>query len=432
MHPSARLPESVSKWIDPFLVCAIIVAVYCTSSRLQVSNLILSVCIVAAVIAIMVSLEWWRAPKHAFRYSVRESLPQAVIAWIGTLAGLAMLIGVWSTLAEYQRAYYRPFFNILPFILTLAPLISAVFILAACRVLGPSVQGGYQLGLVVLGRFRDVKWYLVRDEVIVWLIRGFFLPINFCELVWTIGLFRGRELSLLNGPWGMSEYYILLMIYAVILAAIIPGYLFGSRLIRTETTAVSHSWFDWMVTLACYLPFSTAVMMNWFNYSPNVPRFLPWLQPWVVNLQNIPVLFVTVGGIIIVLWLVHLWSEAQFGLRSSNLSNRGIITTGPYRFCKHPIYASKCVVWLLIWMPFVSGVNLLDDIRLTVLWMCVSGIYLFRALAEERLLSADPAYVAYALWIDKHGMFSKLSTLVPQLSYAWRLNIWQKSKKIEV
>ncbi|MFZ1075096.1 MAG: hypothetical protein WAN50_01860 [Minisyncoccia bacterium] len=426
MSQPQRLPESISKWTDPFVLCFAAIAVYCVFSGTSISNEALSILIVATIIVVMMAIEWLRGPKHTFKYSIRQCLPHSAITWLGTLAGLAVILAAWGTLAEYQNAYYAPFFQMLPLILIAAPAVSAFFILAADCIYGPSMRGGYQLGLVVLGRTREVDWHAVRDDIIMWLIRGFFLPINFCELVWSIGMFRGNELSLLQNSFAAGEYYLLVMVYALIIAAVTPGYLFGSRLIRTETKAVSHSWFGWMVTLACYQPFEAAFFVSWFDYNPTVPNPV-WMQPWVTHLQNVPFALAAVGGAILLFSFVHLWGEAQFGLRSSNLSNRGIITTGPFRICKHPIYASKCMVWLLIWLPFVSGVNLFDDVRLAILFACICGIYCMRSLAEEELLSADPDYVAYALWMDEHGLSKKLSEFFPPLSFAWRLAYWQKS-----
>ena len=250
MNTPARLPESVSKWEDPFILCALILGVYAVLSPLAVSNVGLAIAIVASIIAVMGIVELWRLPKEEVRYSLRESLPHAFITWLGTLLGLGIVVIVWGTIAEYQRAYYGPFFEMLPIIIAVAPIVSAFFILAADRRQGPSMSGGYQLGLVIVGRLQEVDWQLLRDDLLSWAIRGFFLPINFCELVWSIGAFRGHEVALLSNQWFASEYYLLLMIYALIIAAVTTGYLFGSRLIRTETKSTSHSWFAWTVTLA--------------------------------------------------------------------------------------------------------------------------------------------------------------------------------------
>ena len=50
-----------------------------------------------------------------------------------------------------------------------------------------------------------------------------------------------------------------------------------------------------------------------------------------------------------------------------------------------------------------------------------------RALAEEKLLAADPDYVAYGLWMDKHGIFRKLGEICPVFSFGWRLEHWRKT-----
>lgn len=420
-----RLPESVSTWADPFILCAVIVLSYFYFSPLSISTLQLSVYIIAIATAVMVALEWRHAPKHAQNHSTREIFAHAATSWLGLIIGFGIVLLAWFTLAEYQGSYYVPFFQALPILLIATPVLGALAVFGAERFLGPSAHGGYQLGLLALGRRHEVDWRILRDDLLAWFVRGFFLPLNFSSLVLLIASFRGHELALLSGSWVQSEYVIITMVYAIIAAAVTPGYVFGWRLIRTHTTAVSHSSFAWTVTLACYLPFGPA-FVHWFNYIPSAPS-PEWLQPWAVHLQSSPILMVGVGGAIILLLLIHLWGEAQFGLRSSNLSNRGIITTGAYRFCKHPVYVSKCIAWFFIWMPFVSGANILDDVRLTVLFAFACAIYAFRALVEEKLLSTDPDYVAYALWIDEHGIFKKVGHLVPPLSYRWRFARWQRT-----
>ena len=428
MNTVVTLPKSVSKWADPFILCAAVIIAYVLLSPLAVSTVTLSVLIVGLIIIVMGTLELVRRQKPAAKYSMRELLPHAFISWLGTLFGLVIVILAWATLAQYQDSYFGPFFHALPLIVAATPIVSALFILASYRAYGPSERGGYQLGLILVGRSSEIDWQLLRDDLLTWLIRGFFLPINFCELVWTIAAIRGHELQLFSGSWISSEYYVLLMIYAVIIAAVTPGYLFGARLLNTETKAISNSWFAWTVTLACYSPFETAFFINLFDYNPSSPDPL-WQQPWTVYFHNIPFLLAIAGGLILIFSVIHLWGEAQFGIRSSNLSNRGIITTGIYRFSKHPVYISKCAVWLLIWVPFLSGVNVLDDLRLSVLWICVCGIYVLRALAEEKLLSADPDYVAYALWMDEHGFLSSIGKVFPPFSFSWRISHWQKNTR---
>ncbi len=426
MSTVPHLPRTVSSWWDPFLIGIIAVVAYIVLSPLSISTTTLSVLVVAAIIAVMAPIEWLRTPKHTISYSLAETFPRTFVSWLGTLGGFGLVLIGWSTLTEYRRTNYLPLFHVLPLFLLLTPVVSLVCIIAADRIFGSSLRGGYQLGLVMIGRIREVDWYALRDYLLMWFIRGFFLATNFCTLVWTIGSFRGQELSVLGGSWIESEYYLLIMLYAVIIAAVIPGYLFGSRLIGTETKAVSHSGFGWMATLACYSPFFVAFGTRWFNFDPITPDPV-WAQPWVLHSLGSPLLAASIGAFIFLFGFIHFWGEAQFGLRSSILSNRGIITTGPYRFTKHPVYAAKCMAWLLIWMPFLSGIDMLDGIRLTLLWVGVCSLFFVRALTEEQLLSADPVYVAYALWIDEHGIFKELGRRIPPMSFAWRLKYWQRT-----
>ena len=48
----------------------------------------------------------------------------------------------------------------------------------------------------------------------------------------------------------------------------------------------------------------------------------------------------------------------------------------------------------------------------------VNYIYYLRARTEERHLSRDPTYVAYALWMNEHGILKWLGRVAPILRYA--------------
>jgi hypothetical protein len=423
------LPASISAWSDPFILVATIVLTYLLLSRSSLSTLQLALAIIVAATVVMVALEWRHARIASTAVLSRQFFKHAALSVLGIYVGFGVTLLAWFTISEYQNAYYVPFFQALPLFIVGTIVLGALAVFAAEYFLGGSAHGGYQLGLLLLGRRREVDWRIMRDDLMTWFVRGFFLPLNFSSTVLLIDAIRGRELSLLSGPWYQSEFYIIVMMNMVIAAAVTPGYIFGWRLIRTHTTAVSYRAFDWMVTLACYLPFGLAIS-RWISYVPNSPS-PEWMDPWVVHLESAPALMFLIGGIILCMQLIHLWGEAQFGLRSSNLSNRGIITTGAYRFTKHPVYVAKCVGWFFVWMPFVSGISLLDNLRLTVLFGATCALYLARALAEERLLSNDPVYVAYARWIDEHGIFRRLGHYIPPLRYAWRLAYWQRSGSLK-
>ncbi|HEV2619008.1 MAG TPA: hypothetical protein VGU23_03620, partial [Acidobacteriaceae bacterium] len=279
-----------------------------------------------------------RRPTVPFGHTVRS----AATKWIGTMLGFAGVLLAWCTLPEYARVSYRPLFDTLPIILPAVPPATALVILVTEWRLGPVPDHAWHFGLLAIGRWRKVDWMAIRDGALGWLVKGFFLPLNFCSLVEIVAQFRGNEAAILTAPWPAMVASITTMILAVLIVTIIPGYLFSSRLLGTEIRKIDHSWLGWGVTLSCYPPLLSGVFDHWFNYFPYRPNPV-WMKPWAVLLQGMPVASYCVGGLIILVELVHYWGEATFGLRSSNLTHRGLITNGPYRFCKHPVYLAKCI-----------------------------------------------------------------------------------------
>jgi protein-S-isoprenylcysteine O-methyltransferase Ste14 len=87
-------------------------------------------------------------------------------------------------------------------------------------------------------------------------------------------------------------------------------------------------------------------------------------KPWAIALQ--------VGAA-----LLMLWARVTFGMRSFHADARptsgGLVTTGPYRYIRHPIYAAICVfVWggvlahvspLAIILGLVATIGILVRIR---------------------------------------------------------------------
>ena len=106
---------------------------------------------------------------------------------------------------------------------------------------------------------------------------------------------------------------------------------------------------------------------------------------------------------------VYAWATVIFGIRFSNLTYRGIITNGPYRFSRHPAYLSKNLFWWFATLPFfaTSG-SLTDAVRNTVLLAMVSGVYFWRAKTEEmHLLSEDAKYREYHAWMARNAPITR-------------------------
>jgi len=114
---------------------------------------------------------------------------------------------------------------------------------------------------------------------------------------------------------------------------------------------------------------------------------------------------------------IYVWASIAFGIRFSNLTHRGILTNGPYRYTKHPAYISKNLSWWLISMPFLSAASPIEALRHSLLLIAVNTIYFFRARTEERHLSFDPTYVDYAKYIEVKGIFAAIGKRIPALKF---------------
>jgi protein-S-isoprenylcysteine O-methyltransferase Ste14 len=127
---------------------------------------------------------------------------------------------------------------------------------------------------------------------------------------------------------------------------------------------------------------------------------------WNVWLADLPTLKVFWSIAILALTLLYLSATIQFGLRFSNLTHRGILTNGPYRWLKHPAYVAKNLNWWLISLPFLSTVGIGESIRLSMLLIGVNTIYYLRAKTEEAHLSVDPVYREYLQFMRRNDLFA--------------------------
>ncbi|MEO6870698.1 MAG: methyltransferase [Chthoniobacterales bacterium] len=92
--------------------------------------------------------------------------------------------------------------------------------------------------------------------------------------------------------------------------------------------------------------------------------------------------------------LLLIWARTTFGLRSfhaaASTSQGGLVTTGPYRYWRHPIYAS------IIYFVWAGQVQAPGAIPLALAATVSLGLFV-RMLIEERFLTqAYPEYPKYA------------------------------------
>ena len=99
-------------------------------------------------------------------------------------------------------------------------------------------------------------------------------------------------------------------------------------------------------------------------------------------------------GIQILAVSLMVWARVTFGWRSFHAAGTptegGLVTSGPYKYVRHPIYAA---VLYFAWAGVLSHISVMN----IVLGICAIGGAVLRMVVEEKLVAMRyPEYGAYA------------------------------------
>jgi protein-S-isoprenylcysteine O-methyltransferase Ste14 len=166
------------------------------------------------------------------------------------------------------------------------------------------------------------------------------------------------------------------------------GYLVELPALKNEIRSVDPTLLGWGVALACYPPFNgMTAMVFGGGYSADFPQF------------NQPAIHVAANTLLLGLMVIYTSASIALNLKASNLTHRGVVSHGPYRFIRHPAYACKNLAW---WIGLGPALIVATQTSLTATLMTVgsmfgwSVIYYMRALTEEdHLRSVDDTYDQY-------------------------------------
>lgn len=336
---------------------------------------------------------------------------RVAIKCIGLFGTAVVLLGIYRTLPLYSGSFYQPVWKC-------AMLCSVPFILAApiyiawvdCRMREPEDEL-YSSGLFFTGRWSIIDWPLFFEHVKGWMVKGFFVPFMVGGLAAHLSFLGAYGVRFESFQDLYASSLNLLYLVDVVFGAI--GYLLCVRVLDAHIRSVEPTFLGWAVTLICYPPVSYLRKQFHLSYS-NHGDWQTWLVPH-------PVIFVTWGFAILLLHIVYVWSTASFGCRFSNLTNRGIITSGPFRWFKHPAYLSKNIAWWLMFVPFLAHASPFDAILASLSLGFTNLIYFMRAKTEENHLLHDPAYRVYSRWITRYGVFAQMRQLARRmLGQSWK------------
>lgn len=272
----------------------------------------------------------------------------------------------------------------------------------------------WHMGCLLTGRVTQVNFKIIKHYILSWGIKGFFIPFIFAILinyVDTIVTYSWQQVNFL-----LVFNRILDCLYVIDALFGVLGYILTTRLVDTHIRSTEPTVLGWLVCLMCYGPFHVYFGIGLFEYNDG--------QYWSHWLQNIPVLYYSIAGLIVLLSMIYCLASVAIGYRMSNLTYRGIITDGPYRFSKHPAYVGKVASWWLISLPFLTTGDAALAVKHTAALLFITLIYYLRAKTEENHLANYPEYIEYAEWINQHGIFNSFFRYFPHLKFSV-----EKSKK---
>ena len=357
--------------------------------------------VLSATAAPMIALEVMRRRSSA--PNVAPGAHAASLARLGRT--LRRTLGLALTLALFVPAY-----SVLSWIGdTAAPLrlIYLMFALLTLALAAPTywwksaeddrADAAWRLGDALIAwrfpTFDAAMWEHLRQ----WTLKCFFIPFLFWAT--SINLIAFEKVA--QNHAAIADWFVVAhhLIFLLDVALGCIGYFITVRAFGSHIRSTNPYWLAWLACLVCYPPFWPVMYDLMLDYDRN--------GDWLGFMSGIggPAFYLWAGAIVF-LELVYVWATVIFGIRFSNLTNRGILTNGPYRWVKHPAYLSKNLSWWLWTLPFVPVAGWGDAAWATAQLAILNVIYFVRAKTEERHLRDDPDYVAYATWMRDNDLFA--------------------------
>ncbi|MBL4797732.1 MAG: DUF1295 domain-containing protein [Oleispira sp.] len=249
----------------------------------------------------------------------------------------------------------------------------------------------------------NARFSLANKKIVLsYLVKLFFAPImtvfffdNFYHLVSNINYIQtGLITEIVAGNYSHQKLnrdltnIVPTIIFSIDVSIAWCGYIVSSRWLDNHTVSADPTLFGWAVCLLSYPPFRT--IPGWFFSTPDEKMYLQLPDQTLVTVLAV---------LMMISYFLYMLPTIFFGVRFSNLTNRGIIRTGPFAYVRHPAYAAKNIAWWCVGLPVAiySGLNygFVSMLLMLIGLVFMSAIYYLRAITEEKHLAIDPYYQAY-------------------------------------
>lgn len=373
---------------------------------------------IASVLACGVPMVLWsvlvdkvhRNPSTGIDWAQRRPWREAVDISLTKLAGLwatwGLIALIYATMRYYWQGQYAFSMDLLERVAPWLLLVSVPYMLWLDRRMIEPRDGCYQFGRWLIAPGQPVDGRAIGHHLRAWAVKGFFtafmlsiVPGNFSALV-TVPIGEVLANPYMTGLWTLNFLYLIDVHIATV------GYILTLKPLDAHIRTANPYGMAWVAALVCYPPF---LLMSGgpLDYQVGGADWGHWLAG---HDRLLIVWAIVLAG----LTAIYSWATMAFGIRFSNLTHRGILTHGPYKFTRHPAYISKNLSWWVGSLPFlVTTGGWVEGARNVALLGMVSGVYYWRAKTEEKHLLADPAYVAYWNWAQAHApvprLFAKLT-----------------------
>ena len=396
------------------LIPAFAVLIYLKSLGGFSTLTVLGIFFVTLAISVL-GIELWFRNRNKTTFGIRFYRRPNFSRIMFKLLGLFCIWGVMAFLywvfPVYNDKLFRLYFLTLKNYWWVGILVAiAYFILMDC--LSVSSEDAYQqLGRKIL----FFPTLINRAEMIElwrsWGIKFFYLALMLPYFYERLNWFMRADFSRMFDHPHAIFYYSNQLIFFLDLAYASMGYVMTFRIFHTHIRSSEPTLLGWLVAISCYWPF-WGVLINpyYFQYGTGIS----WVSIW----QNTGIWFIIWMSMILLCELIYSLATIALGIRFSNLTYRGLVTSGPYHFTKHPAYVFKNISWWLISMPFMAWSKDWElALRGSILLLGVNALYYLRAKTEENHLSHYPEYVEYALAMNNKSIFAPIAKILPFLKY---------------
>ena len=339
-------------------------------------------------------------------WSTKRPVSSIIDVTITKLAGLwatwALIACIYGLARWYWDGPYLVAMNVLGWASVPLFILSVPYVLWLDRRLVNPRDPCWHFGAWLVGREEyDAKQIPIHLRA--WAVKGFFTA-------FMISIVPGGFANLIDRDWGgiwsdpVAVANLLILVMFVMDEQIgTVGYILTMKPLDAHIRSANPFLAGWLAALLCYPPFQIMNPGGPLFYEANTSEWSFWMQGHEVLLWAWAALLVCLTG-------AYAWATVAFGIRFSNLTYRGVLSGGPYRFTRHPAYLSKNTFWWCATLPFlVTSNSWVDAVRNTVCLAGVSAIYFWRAKTEEKhLLSEDPKYREDHAWMDQGPTITRL------------------------